>query len=283
MSGARLVHLSDPHFGTVFPAVERALVRAVAACAADVVVLSGDITQRARRAQFREARAFVDALAPAPVLVVPGNHDLPLFHLPLRLLDPYRWYRHAFGARERSGVRAGKLRVVGVDSTSRWRHIQGALSPETVRAAFETERSGEEIRVLAVHHPLDCARSTDEHNIVRGAPAAVAALARAGVDVVLSGHVHDPYVTLSSARYPSVEPPLVFSVAGTCASFRTRRDVPNSFHVLDFRWGGEVALTVTRYDYDGVRFAPFAAPPHRFVRSGGSWARCPLVFAAGER
>src|SRR6478752_716554 len=89
---ATIAHLSDIHFGRVEPRLVTALVRTIAAVAPDLVAVSGDLTQRARRSQFQAARRFLDLL-PFPLLVVPGNHDVPLYNLPVRLLDPYRGYR----------------------------------------------------------------------------------------------------------------------------------------------------------------------------------------------
>src|SRR6476661_987702 len=93
-----LMQISDTHFGTEQGDVVEALVRLVREQAPDLVMLSGDITQRARRRQFAAARAFVDRLAPVPLVAIPGNHDIPLFNVALRLMAPYANYSRAFGA-----------------------------------------------------------------------------------------------------------------------------------------------------------------------------------------
>ena len=92
-----IVHLSDLHFGRTRPDLLEPLVEAVNGAAPDLVAVSGDLTQRARGRQFREARAFLDRLA-APCLVVPGNHDVPLDHLLLRLFGPWRRYCRLIGS-----------------------------------------------------------------------------------------------------------------------------------------------------------------------------------------
>ena len=92
-----IVHLSDIHFGRVDPRLVAPLVDAVRAAAPDLVAVSGDLTQRARRRQFEQARAFLDKLPP-PILAVPGNHDVPLFNLPARFLDPFGGYRRHIAA-----------------------------------------------------------------------------------------------------------------------------------------------------------------------------------------
>jgi predicted MPP superfamily phosphohydrolase len=92
-----LLQISDPHFGTERPEVLQALERFAEALAPQVVVMSGDITQRATRVQFAAARAFVDRLAAPATLVIPGNHDIPLFDLAARCFSPYGRYMEAFG------------------------------------------------------------------------------------------------------------------------------------------------------------------------------------------
>jgi 3',5'-cyclic AMP phosphodiesterase CpdA len=102
-----LLHTSDPHFGTERSQVVEALVTLARLQPPELVVLSGDITQRARSGQFRKARAFVDRLG-APVLVISGNHDIPLFNLGARVLHPYARYRAAFGDRQGSSRASGE-------------------------------------------------------------------------------------------------------------------------------------------------------------------------------
>lgn len=87
-----LLQISDAHFGTEQPPVVQALLQLARGQAPDLVVMSGDITQRARRSQFKAARAFVDQLKPAALLTIPGNHDIPLFNLTLRAFAPYSNY-----------------------------------------------------------------------------------------------------------------------------------------------------------------------------------------------
>jgi len=83
-----LLQISDPHFGTEDPGAVEALVPLVHEKRPGLVVLSGDITQRARRGQFEAARRFLDRLPAAALVVIPGNHDIPLFNVFGRLLRP---------------------------------------------------------------------------------------------------------------------------------------------------------------------------------------------------
>lgn len=122
-----LLQISDTHFGTEQPPVLEALVALAAQQRPDLVVLSGDITQRARPSQFRAAKAFVDRLG-APFLAVPGNHDIALFDLWSRLTRPYARYTKVFGTNLEPVYASPDLLVIGVNTTRAWRHKNGEVS-----------------------------------------------------------------------------------------------------------------------------------------------------------
>src|ERR1700730_16449971 len=87
-----IAHLSDPHFGRIEPATVQALILTVTEARPDVVVVSGDFTQRAKERELQEARQFLQTL-PSPQIVVPGNHDVPLYNVLARALNPLRNYQ----------------------------------------------------------------------------------------------------------------------------------------------------------------------------------------------
>lgn len=246
MTAVRIAHLSDPHFGTVFPVVEEALLASLRSLAPQALVLTGDITQRARRHQFHSARRFLERLAPPSRLVVPGNHDIPLLNLPERLLSPHRGYRRHLGEALHGRLTVGPVELLGFDTTSRWRHVQGRLRLSELGALPAKDPST--VRIAAFHHPLDCAAPSDERNLLRNARPAVKALAAAGVDAALSGHIHDPHVSLSDTRYPGCGQPFVLATGGTCASWRIRLNSPNTFHLLEAEAGVDTTLKISRYE-----------------------------------
>ena len=192
----KLLQISDPHFGTVQAPVMHALEALVAAQRPDVLVLSGDITQRAMTGQFAEARAFCDRLAIPQMLALPGNHDVPLFNLYQRLLQPYARYLRFFGPDLDPVLQAPWLSLIGVKTTRRWRHKNGEVSSAQIKRVVQQLRlaSPSQLRVVVVHQPVYVTRPEDEHDRLRGWEAAVRAWAAAGADIVMGGHIHLPYV-----------------------------------------------------------------------------------------
>ena len=264
-----VLHISDTHFGTEQPRVVEALVALAAQQRPDLVVLSGDITQRARPAQFRAAKAFVDRLG-APVVAVPGNHDIALFDLWARFTRPYARYARAFGAELEPVHSAPDLLVVGVNTTRAWRHKHGEVSAAQIDrvASLLTAASAQQLRVVVVHQPAAVTRAEDHVNLLRGHQAALRAWSAAGADLVLGGHIHLPYTLAQHGLARR----LWVVQAGTAVSSRIRLEAPNSVNIL--RWGassgarGERARAGAEAGKDClIEQWDFARQEHAFVRT----------------
>lgn len=238
-----LLQISDPHFGTEQPLVAEALVVLAKQQRPDLLVLSGDITQRARPAQFRAARAFMDRLG-APLLAVPGNHDIPLLDVWARLHHPYAAHAAAFGADLEPMHTSPDLMVVGVNTTRPWRHKHGEVSAQQIERVARILANAEatQLRVVVVHQPIAVARAQDETNLLRGHAAALQRWAAAGADIVMGGHIHLPYVM----ALPNLARPMWAVQAGTAVSSRVRRGVPNSVNLL--RWGAASGVGCCRVE-----------------------------------
>ncbi len=238
-----LLQISDTHFGTEQPAVVEALVALAREQRPDLTVLSGDITQRARPAQFRAARAFTDCLG-VPLLAVPGNHDIPLFDLWSRLHDPYGRYIASFGDDLEPVHRSPDLMVVCVNTTRARRHKDGEVSPQQVERVARLVESAQhgQLRVVVVHQPAAVIREEDAPNRLHGHAAALERWAQAGADVVMGGHIHLPYVK----PLAGLARPMWVVQAGTAVSSRVREGVPNSVNLL--RWGEDCASGVCRIE-----------------------------------
>lgn len=229
-----LLQVSDPHFGTERPPVVEALAALARHQRPDLLVLSGDITQRARPAQFRAARNFLDRLG-VPLLAVPGNHDIPLFDVWTRLRRPYARHAAAFGCELEPLHSSPELMVVCVNTTRAWRYKHGEVSGLQIERVARTLQgaSAEQLRVVVVHQPVAVTRAEDAPNRLRGHAAALPRWAAAGADLVMGGHIHLPFVT----ALPGLARPMWAVQAGTAVSSRVRKGAPNSVNLL--RWGAD--------------------------------------------
>ena len=273
-----LLHLSDTHFGTERPEVVEALVALSVQQRPTAVVLSGDITQRARPAQFRAARAFVERLG-APVLAIPGNHDIALFDLWSRLTRPYAGFVTAFGSDLEPVVNQAGWLVVGVNTTRAWRHVQGEVSSAQIArvARLLAAARPEQLRVVVVHQPLAVPQAREAPHLLHGHTDAVRTWAQAGADLVLGGHIHLPY----TLALPGLARRLWVVQAGTAVSTRTRPGVPNSVNLL--RWGDPA--------HSGSAATP-SGPPQGpcclierwdYCESEGAFARADVTAVQPER
>ena len=256
-----LLQISDTHFGTEQLAVMEAVFRLVREQGPDVVVLSGDITQRARRAQFRAARAFVDRLAVPATLVLPGNHDIPLFNLVARMFYPYANYQRVFGRTLEPLFASPDFLLIGVNTTRPSRHIDGEVSAAQIQRVAQRLRRAtrEQLRIVVTHQPVHVTRPAEEKNVLHGHREAVRAWADAGADLLMGGHIHLPYVRPLTERFPDLPRSVWVVQAGTAVSTRVRYDAPNSLNLIRYTAADSPQrCVVERWDHrpDEHRFAP---------------------------
>lgn len=242
-----LLHLSDTHFGTEQAPVIDALVVLARQQQPDLLLLSGDITQRALRSQFSAARAFTDRLG-APLLAIPGNHDIPLFNLGQRLFQPYARFSEAFGNTLEPIHASPDLLVQCVNTTRLYRHKGGEVSAAQIERVVRHLRTAApaQLRVVMVHQPIAVLRATEQHNLLHNHIQAQQRWAEAGCDLVLGGHIHLPYVM----ALPGLARPIWAVQAGTAASRRVRAGAANSVNVL--HWGKHTApgrCHIEQWDY----------------------------------
>ncbi len=245
-----LLQISDPHFGTEQEPVVNALIELAAQLKPDIVALSGDITQRARRAQFRAAREFVDRLK-TPTVTVPGNHDIPLFNVAARAFAPYGNYMREFGANLEPEFESSAFLIVCTNTTRPRRHKDGEISRKQIERVSErlARASREQLRIVVTHQPVLVIRFEDEANLLHGHEAAVRAWAEAGADVIMGGHIHLPYIRSIRDRFVDL-PRRIWAVqAGTATSWRIRGDVANSVNVLR-HVAGDLVFSAERWDFD---------------------------------
>lgn len=224
-----VAHLSDLHLGAFSAGLAESLVADVAEQRPDLVVVSGDLTQRARRRQFVAARALLDRL-PHPLLTVPGNHDLPLFDVVRRVAAGTGRYRRHIHTELDPVLTLPGLVVVGLDSMPVWRWKSGYVSSRQVGVVRDALGAGppDAWRLLVTHHPVLPAHPTG----LAGRRRLVAGCADAGVALLLSGHTHTAALeVVPLGRAGGGAPTALSVVAGTATSSRTR-GTPNSYTLL---------------------------------------------------
>jgi 3',5'-cyclic AMP phosphodiesterase CpdA len=257
-----LLQISDPHFGTEQPPAVAALLRLANTLQPDLVVMSGDITQRARRAQFSAAQAFVEPFGATPFVVVPGNHDIPLFNIFARVAHPYANYQRVFGDDLEPVFESAELLAIGVNTTRAYRRKDGEVSAQQVERVvrrFE-QATARQLRVVVTHQPVVAARAKDIRNLLHGREHAIERWSQAGVDLILGGHIHLPYVVPLHVANKDLPHPMWAVQAGTSLSSRVRGNVPNSVNVIDYdasHTGARRAI-VARWDFNqaSISFEP---------------------------
>lgn len=266
-----LLQVSDTHFGTERTGVVEDLVALCAARKPDVLVLSGDITQRARRGQYEAAARFWERMRAPARLVIPGNHDIALFDVFSRIFHPYRLQRRWFGQDLEPVVDTPAMLVQGVNTTRRYRHKHGEVSKAQVERVASRLRAATpgQLRVVVTHQPVDVPGPGDANNLLRGHAGAVPAWVDAGVDVVMGGHIHLPFIRSLSERFPGLSRRAWCVQAGTAVSRRVRGNVPNSVNFIEHEPESGRAFA-ERWDHaEGRGFAPVLRVELDLDRSSG--------------
>lgn len=264
-----LVHLSDLHFGRVDQALLNPLRELVERIAADVVVISGDLTQRAKVEEFEEARAFLDSL-PGPQIVVPGNHDISLYNVLRRFARPLSRYKRYITDNLEPVFIDDEIAVVGVNTARSLTIKDGRISRGQVAALRERLAGlGPEItRIVVTHHPFDLPEHFEKRDLVVRAPLAMQVFAETGVDILMAGHMHASHAGSTAARYQISEYAALVIQAGTATSTRGRGEV-NSFNVVRVE---AQKIEIDRYGWDVVAGQFALVSTEKFVQAGSIWA-----------
>ncbi|AVI58301.1 metallophosphoesterase [Paracoccus yeei] len=259
----RLVHLSDLHFGFDRTALIEPLLDRVNRAGADLVVVTGDLTHRARSAQFAQAAAFLRRIE-VPLIAVPGNHDIPLYKLADRMMKPYRRYRRIIAQNMEPVGHVGQVRVQGINSVDPMAWQRGVISAAQMRRVVEGI-DPDCVNIVALHHPMQQRPEVDKQ-LMRGAREAMALFELQGVQVVLSGHLH----IWSAGAFLPPEGRSVLQIQGGTALCARLDDRQNEFAVLDFQ-GPDLLIERHVAPMDEAGFRP---PEHlRFTRRNRRWHR----------
>ena len=260
---ARLVHLSDLHFGAHDDRLVKAVGREVDQLKPDLVVISGDFTQRARTEQFSEACQFLGQLRDHghEVLGVPGNHDVPLYDVLRRFLSPLTRYRRFIDESLCPFFEIPGLAVLGINTARSLTFKDGRINRDQVAFVRETfaRTPAQSVRVLVTHHPLFALKVGDEvERAIGRQEMALDAIEESGVDLLLAGHAHHASSQDSSDFVTRAGGVLVIQ-AGTATSTRVREQ-EQSFNVIDLNDGD---VTVTIHAWTGSAFRATDAQPYK--------------------
>lgn len=270
----RIAHLSDIHFGANDEKIVAATEAWLQKRQPDLVIISGDLTQRAREAQFRDASAYLNRLRAGglKVLAIPGNHDVPLYDVVRRFAAPLRRYKKYIANDLCPWFEDDSVAVLGINTARSLTIRDGRINREQI--ALMHERFGKvdasKTRILVTHHPLfamPIGKGTELTEAVGRHEDAVKAACEAGVHIALAGHFHRTYAGAARKMVETAGPALVIQ-AGTATSTRLRNSEPQSFNWLHVERRERIALQVIAWN--GASFSDGAESHFHF--DGEEWS-----------
>ncbi len=273
----KIVHLSDLHFGRVDYAVVEPLTQTIKEIDPDVLVVSGDLTQRARSEQFKEAREFLDTL-PSPQIIVPGNHDVPLYNVFARFFQPLDKYKQYITSDLEPFHADEEVAILGVNTARSLTIKDGRINEEQVEKIRERLCAFADniTKIVVTHHPFDLPEGHDDNELVDRAEMAMNALASCGADVLLAGHLHVSHTGDTFTRYKIAGHRALVVSAGTATSTRARGET-NSFNLLRIK---HPYINVERRSWQAERSAFVVAATENFRHTPDGWQRVPDEMSA---
>ncbi len=264
-----LAHLSDLHFGRTDPVLVHALHHAIDRIAPDLVIISGDFTQRATIGQYLEAQRFIERL-PVPVLAVPGNHDVPLYNAVDRFTRPLANYHRYISSVTEPYYSDAELVIVCVNTARSLAFKGGRINRQQVDRVCRELAAGPEhaVKILVAHHPLDLPDSI-QSPLVGRARMALARLASSGLDMILSGHLHVTYFPVAAEKLQVGGHAALLVQAGTAVSTRGRGQV-NSFNRIVTE---PDRIEVTQFCWSPTAAEFEACVTAGYSRAGNTWVR----------
>jgi 3',5'-cyclic AMP phosphodiesterase CpdA len=267
-----VLHGSDVHFGKPHrPNVATGFLELARRVAPDVIVLAGDLTQRAKVGEYEQARAYLREFKDVPVVVTPGNHDIPLYRVYERLFAPFRNYRAFISQKLDTATRVGGAVLVALNSADPHRGlVNGRIEGRQLRflARIFQELPGADVRIVVTHHALVPPPDGGSGAVIPRNEGLLDRFREMGVDLILSGHLHRGFVTSSSEVRPDhrVRGDIVIVHSGTAASSRGRaaEKGENSVNVLKI---GTERIEVISHWFEQNRSGFVAREPIMIQRS----------------
>lgn len=270
---ARIAHLSDIHFGANDPNIVAATIDWLTEKRPDLVIISGDLTQRAREKQFQDAANYLEALRQngLPLLVIPGNHDVPLYDVFRRFASPLGRYKRYIAHDLCPWVETDEVAVLGINTARSLTIKDGRINEQQmqlIRQRFNNV-TPDKTRILVTHHPLfalPIGRGNELSEAAGRHQDALQAINDAGIHISLAGHFHRTYAEAARKMVAEAGPTLVIQ-AGTATSTRLRNQEPQSFNWLHVQPGNQMELQVIVWNGDDFQRASHVG----FVLEGDEW------------
>ena len=261
----RIAHISDLHFGTEDPPVAAGLLLDLAQHKPHIVAVSGDLTQRARHSQFASAKAYLDQM-PFPKIVVPGNHDQPLFNLFHRFLRPLHGYQKWITPELRPVLQDEELTIVGINTARPDTHKSGRVSMDQIHWLRETMCAAprDHFKVLVAHHPVIPPEQNPKETVVGRAKIMLRTLDSCGCSLILAGHLHKAYSGDARPYHVEIKRSILVFQAGTAIS-RRRRDEANAYNLITI---GDDRLLLEVRAWNGAQFATLSQREYEQKESG---------------
>ena len=271
-----IVHISDLHFGRHDNVVAEALHECIVKASPDLLVVSGDLTQRARHVEFTAARAFLDRMSSVPMVIVPGNHDVPLYDIVRRFARPLGGFRHLISPIVEPFFADEEIAVLGINTARSLAIKSGRISLEQmdkIRRTFETLPHSL-LKALVIHHPLAPTADSPDLDRVGRWRLAIKAIREVGIHLIFSGHHHRGHageLTLPAELTDHAASAVLAIHAGTAISTRTRNSESNTFNVLRTEDNHQVALAM--WSWNGGCFVE--ASHQAFALKHDRWRKLP--------
>lgn len=263
---ATLAHISDLHFGRTHERIVQHLHDDLVRFAPDVLVVSGDLTQRARPHELRAARAFLDSL-PFARVVVPGNHDVAPLSSPIeRALHPWRRFNGAISESAATVHAEDGVAVIGINTVDPWRFVEGGVTRHELARVLVEARKPAAFRVLAAHHPLVETAVRPLRNRIRRHHSLDDTFEHARIDLVLTGHLHDAFSGPAAARVEGRH--AVLAVQASTATSTRLRGHKNAWNFITIDPARERVHVKVRIS-EGAEFTTGAEAD--WIRRDGAW------------
>ncbi len=264
----KIVHISDLHFGTVEKKIEEVILNDISTLNPDLLIVSGDLTQRARKSQFRRADEFLDKLDYKKI-IVPGNHDIPLFNVFARFLLPLTNYENNITTNLSPFYRDETMAVLGINTARSLTWKSGRISVEQIEVLKKMLCSIDNslFKIIVTHHPFIPPPGDLGIKLVGRSARALQIIDQCSIDLLLAGHLHQGYNGDVRPFYPSQNSSIISVQAGTAISNRTREE-PNAFNVIE---ADKTHISISVREWNGDIFE--AAQATEYKKTGREWIK----------